>query len=169
MLRSAGLAALAIAATLTASASATAAKSATGAVVGCGTVIGQQASGSVDGSRVVLGRISAPPARIPRAATAGPGSWKYFSKWGMAIRSGASVTVSVPPAWRHRAAITWGASTPIVSTLRFAACRSMGGRARPWNAYPGGFYLDTPTACVPLTFTTDHRSRTLRFGIGRSC
>jgi hypothetical protein len=29
--------------------------------------------------------------------------------------------------------------------------------------------VDMPTACVPLTFTAGHRSRTVRFGIGKSC
>jgi hypothetical protein len=138
-------------------------------VVGCGDVIGQQTTGSVDGSRVVLGLVSVAPPRIQRGATSGLSSWKYFSKWGTAIRSGTSVTVSVPPAWRTRVAITWGGSTPIVSTLRFASCGSQATPKQPWNAYPGGFYTDTPTACVPLTFTVGRRSRTVRFGIGRSC
>jgi hypothetical protein len=176
MVRRAGLIAMAVtvasALTVTMSAAAAqpaAAQPAAKTVVGCGDVIGQLGSGSLDGSRVVLGVASIPPARIQRAATSGVNSWKYFAKWGMAIRAGASVTVSVPTAWRSRVAITWGPSTPIVSTLRFASCRSLGGKAQPWNAYPGGFYLDTPTACVPLTFTAGHRSRTVSFGIGKAC
>jgi hypothetical protein len=171
MVRRVGLiaTAVAVASLLAVSMSAVAAQPAIKTVVGCGDVIGQQVSGASDGGRVVLGLASVPPPRIQRAATTGVSSWKYFSKWGMAIRSGASVTVSVPTAWRSRVAITWGSSTPIVSTLRFAVCRSAGGKKQPWNAYPGGFYLDTPTACVPLTFTAGHRSRTVRFGIGKSC
>jgi hypothetical protein len=34
---------------------------------------------------------------------------------------------------------------------------------------PPGFYVDTPTAWVPLTFTAGHRSRTVCFGMGKSC
>jgi hypothetical protein len=169
MVRRAGLIAMTVSSLLAASMSAVAAQPAVKTVVGCGDVIGQQVTGAFDGSRVVLGLASVPPARIQRAATSGVSSWKYFTKWGMAIRSGASVTVSVPTAWRTRVAITWGSSTPIVSTLRFALCRSADGRKQPWNAYPGGFYVDAPTACVPLTFTAGQRSRTVRFGIGKSC
>jgi hypothetical protein len=166
-----GFAALTVAIACAASAtmSAVAAEPAAKTIVACGDVIGQAGSGSLDGSRVVLGVASVPPARIQRAATSGVSSWKYFAKWGVAVRRGASVTVSVPTAWRRRVAITWGASTPIVSTLGFATCRSLGGKAQPWNTYPGGFYIDTRTACVPLTVTAGDRSRTLRFGIGRSC
>lgn len=139
-------------------------------VVRCGDVIGQQASGWLYGNRVVLGLVSVPPARIQRAATAGAGRWTHFAKWGIAIHSGAAAEVSVPEAWQGRVAITWGASTPTVSALRFAACRLPGSKARPWSSYPGGFYIDTVTACVPLTVTVRRRrSRTVRFGIGKSC
>ncbi len=37
------------------------------------------------------------------------------------------------------------------------------------NAYAGGFYLRSRTACVPLVFRVGDRSATLRFGIGRRC
>jgi hypothetical protein len=171
MLSRSGLAVLTVVvvAGLAVSVSAVAAQPAGRAVVGCGDVIGQQAVGTLNGSRVVLGRVSVAPPRIQRGASSGIGSWKYFSKWGTAIHAGTSVTVSVPPAWRRRVAITWGSSTPIVSTLRFASCASLGGTKQPWNAYPGGFFTDTPRACVPLTFTIGRRSRTVRFGIGKSC
>lgn len=137
--------------------------------VGCGDVIGQQVSGTLDGSRVVLGVVSVAPARLQRAAPTGNTPWTHFAKWGMTIHSGAAVQLSVPKAWRSRVAITWGASTPIVSTLHFAACRLAGRGARPWNGYPGGFYVNTSKACVPLTVTVGRRSRTVRFGIGESC
>jgi hypothetical protein len=163
------LAALTAMVVLAASISAGAAQPAAVTIVGCGDVIGQQHTGSVDGTRVVLGLVAVAPPRIQRGARSGLSSWKYFSKWGMAIRAGVSATVSVPPEWRSRVAITWGSLTPIVSTLRFASCASLGGTKRPWNSYPGGFYTDTPTACVPLTITVGRRSKTIRFGIGRSC
>ena len=138
-------------------------------LVRCGDVIGQQASGSLDGSRVVLGLVSVPPVRIQRAAPSGTTAWKGFSKWGMLIHSGVGAQVSVPRVWRGRVAITWGANTGIVSALRFAPCRLPGSRARPWNAYPGGFYINTGAACVPLTVTARHRSTMVWFGIGTSC
>jgi hypothetical protein len=141
-----------------------------GSRVPCTDVIGQQASGTVGGNRVVLGLVSVPPARIERGATSGIAAWKYFSKWGMAIRSDTAVTVSVPRAWRTRVAVTWGASTTIGASIHFAPCpRALAPARRPWSAYPGGFFMNTPTGCVPLTITADHKSRTLRFGIGKRC
>jgi hypothetical protein len=49
---------------------------------------------------------------------------------------------------------------------RIAACA---GSPRSGNAYAGGFYLRSPAACLPLTFTVAGRSTTVRFGIGRRC
>ncbi len=106
--------------------SATAAQPAANPLVRCGDVIGQRSSGTLDGSRVVLGVVAVPPAQIQRAATTGTGPWTHFSKWGMAIHASATAKLSVPKAWRTRLAITWGASTPTVSSLRFAACRLAG-------------------------------------------
>jgi hypothetical protein len=137
--------------------------------VPCTDVIGQQASGTADGNRVVLGLVSVPPARIQRGASSGIAAWKYFSKWGMATRSTTAVTVSVPRGWRNRVAVTWGASTAIAASIHFAPCRRLATSRRPWSTYPGGFFMDTPTTCVPLTITVGHHSRTLRFGIGKNC
>lgn len=148
---------------------AVAAQPATVPLVPCGDVIEQQATGSLYGSRVVLGSVAVAPARIQRAAPTGSKPWTHFSKWGITIRRGVAAQVSVPPDWRNRVAITWGASVPTVSTLRFAACRLPGSRAQPWSGYAGGFYLKASTACVPLTITVRRRSRTVDFGIGRSC
>ncbi|MDE3133922.1 MAG: hypothetical protein KGL15_07645 [Acidobacteriota bacterium] len=163
----AGVAAVA-AAMLVAGASQVAARTPANPRVGCGDVIDQQAPGSLD-ARVVLGLVAVPPARIQRAAPTGTTSWTHFSKWGMEVHSGTAAAVSVPRAWRHRVAITWGANTPIASALSFAPCHLRGHRSRPWNAYPGGFYINAVRACVPLTITVRRRSRTVRFGIGASC
>jgi len=93
-------------------------------------------------------------------------SWPYWHKAVLVIRASRSaVVVSVPKAWRRRAAITWG-NSQIVSSLRFAPCPSP---PSVWNAYAGGFYLRAATACLPLRFTVGRRSRVVRFGIGRQC
>jgi hypothetical protein len=85
----------------------------------------------------------------------------------MVIRaSRAPVTVSVPQAWRTRAAITWGNGKPAVRSLRFAPCPSP---ANVWNAYAGGFFLNTHGACVPLEFQVGQRSKLVHFGIDRRC
>ena len=41
--------------------------------------------------------------------------------------------------------------------------------ATVWNAYAGGFYLRTPSACVPLVFRVGKRSATVWFGLGQAC
>ena len=38
-----------------------------------------------------------------------------------------------------------------------------------WNAYAGGFYLRSRSACVPLKFRVGRRAKTVRFGLGKRC
>ena len=119
--------------------------------------------------RLVLGVVSAPRA-FHRQIVRGNGipGWPYFFKAGLVIRSGAKeVTVSVPRAWRDRAAIAWGnGGNGAFDTLRFAGCRGLRGQG---VAYAGGFYLRSAPACLPLTFRVGQRSATMRFGLGRRC
>ena len=93
--------------------------------------------------------------------------WRFWSKWGLFIRAGPpAVVISVPKAWRTRAAITWGSGMGTVSALRVASCpRTLGA----WNGYPSGFFLRASSACVPLVVGLGQRSATVRFGIGRRC
>lgn len=78
--------------------------------------------------------------------------------------------VAVPPARIQRAAPTGTPSwTHFSKWGHFAPCHLPGSRARLWNAYPGGFYIDSATACVPLRITARGRSRTVRVGIGTAC
>jgi hypothetical protein len=91
-----------------------------------------------------------------------------WRKAGLAVRGNAPpVDVTVPKAWRTRAAITWGDSA-IVSALRIAPCAPFL-PPKVWNAYAGGFYLRSRTACVPLIFRVGQRRQTVRFGLGRRC
>jgi hypothetical protein len=119
--------------------------------------------------RQVLGTVAAPPAFMTQIAETGDPHWPYWHKQGLVVRAArAPVTVTVPPAWRNRVAITWGygGTGGPFHTLRIAACPS--GEAKG-NAYAGGFYLRTATACVPLRFTVAGRSETVWFGLGRRC
>jgi hypothetical protein len=134
--------------------------------VGCDGIILRVRSGTESGYRVVLGVVSVPPAYRPQVAP-NPGPWPFWSKSGLAVRAGThDVVVTVPKAWRRRAAITWG-HIGIVSALRIAPCSA--DPPKVWNGYAGGFLLRSRSACVPLTFRVGRRSRTVRFGIGRHC
>jgi hypothetical protein len=117
--------------------------------------------------RPVLAAVSVPPAYISQVIHLRDGAWPYWSKAGLVVRaSRGPVTVSVPLAWRTRAAITWGGNTGIVNSLRLARCGSDPSRA---NAYAGGFYLRSRSACLPLVFRVGSRNTTVRFGLGRRC
>ena len=117
--------------------------------------------------RTVLGVVSVPPAYISQVVHLRQGAWPYWEKAGLVVRAGRGpVTVSVPLAWRKRAAITWGGNTGTVSSLRIARCGSTPTRG---SAYAGGFYLRSRSACLPLVFRAGGHSATVRFGIGRRC
>lgn len=136
--------------------------------VGCGQIILRPKSPPAGGYRRVLGVISVPPAYIPQVVSTPGQQWPYWEKAGMVVLAGRSpVTVSVPQAWRTRAAITWGnGSTPAVSSLRFSPCPSP---PNVWNAYAGGFLLSSRGACVPLVFEVGQRRKLVHFGIDRRC
>jgi hypothetical protein len=132
--------------------------------VGCDQTI--QQTGAPAG-RIVLGVLAVPAAHLPKAVPSGSGPWRYFRKYGLAIRAGSpAVLITVPAAWRHRAAIGWGNNIGVVSSLRLLSCpRQLGA----WNGYAGGFYLRSASGCVPLLVEIGRRAATLRFAIGRSC
>jgi hypothetical protein len=117
--------------------------------------------------RPVLRVVSVPPAYISQVVRLRDGAWPYWEKAGLVVRAGRGpATVTVPPAWRRRAAITWGGNTGVVSSLRIARCGSDPSRG---NAYAGGFYLRSRSTCLPLVFRAGSHSATVRFGLGRRC
>jgi hypothetical protein len=131
--------------------------------VGCDEIIQQVGS---PGGRVVLGVVAVPPAHLKHGAPTGTGPWTYFSKYGIAIRAGSpAVLITVPQAWRNRAAIGWGNNIGGVSSLRLLGCPRQVGA---WNAYAGGFYLRSASGCVPVVFEIGRQTATLRFTIGSS-
>ena len=132
--------------------------------VGCDQTIQQTGA---PGGRILFGVLAVPPAHLERAAPTGTRPWGYFTKYGLAIRANSpAVLVTIPEAWRHRAAITWGNNIGAVSSLRLLSCPPQVGA---WNAYAGGFYLRSASGCVPLVFEIGRRTATLRFALGRSC
>jgi hypothetical protein len=76
------------------------------------------------------------------------------------------VAVSVSPSSRGQTAITWGNGLPVVTALQFTRCRPSPDR---WNAYAGGFYTGSPTACIQITVRLGARTTTMRVSIGRRC
>lgn len=117
--------------------------------------------------RLVLGAVSVPPAYVPQVVHLRDGAWPYWEKAGLVVRAGRGpVTVSVPPAWRTRGAITWGGNTGAVDSLRIARCGSDPSRG---NAYAGGFYLRSRSARLPLVFRVGGHATTVRFRLGRRC
>ncbi len=136
-------------------------------VVTCDQIILQPKSPVAGGYRRVLGVISVPPAYIPQVVHTPGERWPYGEKAGLAVRANrAPVIVSVPQAWRARAAITWGNGNPAVSSLKIAACPLP---PDTWNAYAGGFSLRSRGVCVPIIFQVGQRRALVRFGIGRRC
>jgi len=108
--------------------------------------------------RPVLAAVSVPPAYL-RAHPTLETPWRYFAKNGMVVKSGTSVTISVPPGWRKRVAITWGNNVHgVFHTIRIAACSRI---PKQGYAYAGGFFLRRPSACVPLVFAVDGRRQTV--------
>jgi hypothetical protein len=117
--------------------------------------------------RLVLGAVSVPPAYLEQVEPTGERPWTHFSKRGMVVRSGRSVRITVPPAWRKRVGIVWGnGGLGVFSSIRIAACGSDPSKG---NAYAGGFFLRRASECVPLVFRVGGRTQTVRFGVGRRC
>ncbi len=137
--------------------------------VSCDNIIGSSRWASVsDGYRVVLGgSVSAPRSYFRKPAVLKGPRWLRWIKAGLVVHAGRGpVTVTLPNAWRGRAAITWGNGLPAVNTLQIATCDPA---PNAWNGYAGGILIRSRSACVPLTFRIGTHSKTLRFGIGRHC
>lgn len=136
--------------------------------VSCDKIILSVASGTQGRYRIVLGAVSVPPPYLRQVVRPDESArFPYWRKAGLVVRGGSlPVTVSVPPAWRTRAAITWG-NSPVGSGLRIASCPALEGQL--WNAYAGGFLLRSRSACVPLVFRVGGQTTTVRFGVGQRC
>ena len=136
--------------------------------VSCSSIIKPVGEVSWRPTRIVLDVVDVPPAYIRQTYATKEARWRYWSKVGIVVRADSpNVSISLPPAWRTRAAITWGNAGP-ASALRIRSCppsSSLG----DWNPYSGGFLLRSKSACVPLVFRVGERTQTVRFGVGRRC
>jgi hypothetical protein len=148
---------------------AAAAWSSPGRVVPCSEGIGYTAfpyEGT--GYRGMLDVVSVPPAYLKQVVRVDDGPWRYWRKAALIVRlDGRAVTVTVPAAWRTRVGITWGnGGNGVLSSLRIAGC---GSDPSMGHAFAGGFYLRSPSACVPLVFRVGTQAEIVRFGVGRRC
>jgi hypothetical protein len=119
--------------------------------------------------RLVLGAVSVPPAYLAQTSPTQTRPWRYFSKSGLVVRAALRqpVLVTVPRAWRNRAAIAWGyGGHGVFSSLSIRGCPGVSGYG---FAYAGGFYLRSRSACIPLMFSIGQRSAVLLFGVGGRC
>jgi hypothetical protein len=137
--------------------------------VSCDQIILPVGSGTAGGYRVVLGVVSVPPAFLRQIVPTGGRHWTHWRKAGLVIRGNSlPVYVTVPKAWRGRAAIEWGNSGVVASSMRVARCPPTDEK-KLWNAYAGGFLLRSRSACLPLHFQVGNRRATVRFGLGKRC
>ena len=120
-----------------------------------------------DQARLVLNSVMVPPAYLTQTAPTGEKPWRYFSKHGMVVKSGKTVTITVPVAWRKHVGVSWGnGGHGVFHTIRFASC---GSDPKRGDAYAGGFFLRSASACVPLIFSVGNRQQKAWFGVGRRC
>jgi hypothetical protein len=135
--------------------------------VGCGNIIGTAVSG-LDSHRRVLLESVAVPVRVQRAApVSGYKRWSYWMKAPILIRAGSGpVKVYLAASWTGKARVSWGNGLPRATTVRFAKC---GRSSQGWNAYAGGFYISTASACVPLRIREGSHTTAVTVAIGRHC
>src|SRR5207302_3621197 len=99
--------------------------------VACYAAVGTAKSGHGTGYRVVLGVVSVPPAYMAQVVRSTQTPLRWWHKAGLLVRSGSpAVTISVPRAWRSRAAITWGGVQG--EALRIGGCPPP---PTVWHAY----------------------------------
>jgi hypothetical protein len=125
---------------------------------------------------VVFGRVAIARdlARSTLAPYTGRGTFKRWVKAGLLVRRHGSplgadpgtlqpIVITVPRAWRSRAALAWG-NTGLSSAIRITPCRS----TTPWLVFTGGYYVNSPT-CFPLNISTNGKTRQILVSAARSC
>jgi hypothetical protein len=125
-------------------------------------------SDAIDGGKgpspfpLILGRVGLQTAANLQPVLLHDDAFRLWSKSGLVVVQGtAPVVISVPPAWRARAAITWdnrgGGET---SVEHVQSCPGHG-----WLAYPGGFFAQA-RGCIPIDVTVGARHRRVWIRMG---
>lgn len=99
--------------------------------------------------------------------------WRYWTKQGVEVLAGTGppVEISLAPSWTAKARLTWGNGRPRGTTIVFSRCgpKFFHPRGQPWLGYAGGFYINSPKACVPLRVRVGSATASVTVGIGRRC
>jgi hypothetical protein len=114
------------------------------------------------GVPVILGRVGLETMRTRQVARLEGQPFRWWAKSALVVEEGrAPVVISVPSAWRSRAAIAWnnrGADPTSVEHVQ--SCPG-----HVWLAYPGGFYAQT-RGCIPIDVAVGARHRRVWIGMG---
>ncbi|GAA1764835.1 hypothetical protein GCM10009681_39900 [Luedemannella helvata] len=135
----------------------------------CGTAI-ESLAAPPDDYLVVDGDVAV-PARLSPVDAADQGGddprARWFAKFGLIVRAGATAQLAVGPQWTDRAAVEWGSGDSPSATVRVPACPARD-PARPWQVYAGGMWAAEPS-CVPLVITAGTTEATVLVGLNRRC
>lgn len=89
-----------------------------------------------------------------------------FAKFGLAIKDGSEVEVSVQSENTERILVEWGPTEPDVpgSALRFEDC----GASQEWLIFAGGAWIPGP-GCYEFAVRTGDRRDSMKLGVGATC
>ena len=121
--------------------------------------------------QVVAGAVAVPAGDQvlqPAEQTPGVGPTRLFAKWGLLVRTGTTVELSLPPGWGERARIRWGdPGAEPASAVTVVSCTA-GSGAGPWSVFTGGTWVAEPD-CVPIHIRTATEQATVELSIGTPC
>jgi hypothetical protein len=143
-----------------------------GVATGCADAVAQEKDPG-QGYRVVADVVAVPVGdRVlePAEHAAGEGPTRLFAKWGLLVRTGATVELSLLPGWGDRARIGWGGSgSDPATSVTVVSCPAEPGRA-PWSVFTGGTWVIEPD-CVPIRVSAQPAGQqvTVELSIGTSC
>lgn len=139
-----------------------------GPVVGCADAIDREDDPG-DSYREVAGVVAVPASdRVlePVPQHPGDGPTRLFAKWGLLVRTGATVDLSLLPGWADRARLSWGDTDVEPATaVRVVACPD----GAAWSVFAGGTWV-AEADCVPIRITAPTGEDALvELSIGAPC
>jgi hypothetical protein len=136
--------------------------------VGCPEAISQEDDPG-ETYQVVAGAAAVPAGdRVlePALQTSDEGPTRLFAKWGLLVRTGATVDLSLLPGWADRARLSWGdTGVEPATAVRVTACRD----GAAWSVFAGGTWV-AEADCVPIRITAaTGEEDTVELSIGAPC